>query len=69
MKKMRGFVDPISLGFLISAAIAGSATITEEKAGNDAQLENAPTEMVQQATAKAAPTAVEKNVEVDFPLY
>ena len=40
MKKMRGFVDPISLGFLLSAALATGATVSDKHHKSDAQAQS-----------------------------
>ena len=52
MKKMRGFVDPLSLGFLLSAVLAGSATVSDKHHGDEAKAQNVRVEMSQQAVRK-----------------
>ncbi len=68
MKKVRGFIDPISLGFLLSAAVVVGGTSTDKH--NQKKLEKfekAPAEMIQHNSAKKGIKAVKQTQEIVFP--
>ena len=66
MKKMRGFVDPISLGFLLSAALASGAAVSDKHHERGAQAQN--TQVTQQVAAKEkVKHSTSQNAEFEFP--
>lgn len=69
MKKVRGFIDPISLGFLLSAAVAAGGVTTDKHHQKKLEkVEKAPTEMIQHNSSKKDNKAVKQTQEIVFPL-
>lgn len=64
MKKMRGVIDPLTLGFLLTIAIGGMGAATNAKIQKTTQVQaNAQTQQAsvqQQAQAAPAVTIAEK---------
>jgi multisubunit Na+/H+ antiporter MnhC subunit len=56
MKKMRGFVDPISLGFILSAVVFGVGVTTGNKTVENNRVAKAKVESSQQITVKHVTT-------------
>lgn len=68
MKKMHGFVDPISLGFLLSAVLASGATVSNKHHNDEDHAKNTQVEVVQQAVVKKDVKSTQKqNTEFQFP--
>ena len=67
MKKMRGFVDPLSLGFLVAAVLAGGATVSDKNDGIDTQAQKVQVEMQQATNEKAMRHTVKQDEEFVFP--
>lgn len=65
MKKMRGVVDPITLGFLLTIAIGGMGAATNANIQKSAQA-NAPVKQasVQQDKVQVAPVLAVQKVQV-----
>jgi hypothetical protein len=58
MKKMRGFADPITLGFILTALIAGAGVNTSTKPADKVQAAQPQVAAVSTQRAKVMPAPV-----------
>ncbi len=66
MKKIHGFIDPISLGFILSAAIVGVGVTTSNHSVDNDRVAKVKAKPAQEVTIKHATPTTQKN---EYSIY